>query len=126
VLRPGGAVIVTVPSHQWLWSDIDEAAGHKMRYSPKTLRKQGERAGLDLVEARRFFVALVPGAAVMRLMRRGTGEAGDVLAKEMAMLNPPPAQARVLKALVATDRMARGRLRPPVGLSLLGVLQKPV
>jgi SAM-dependent methyltransferase len=125
VLRPGGVVVVTVPSHQWLWSEIDKVAGHKIRYSPQTLRQQGECAGLDLVEARRFFVALVPGAALMRLTRRGVADAGDVLAKEEEMLNPPPAQARLLKLLVATDHLARGRMRSPIGLSLLGVLKKP-
>jgi len=124
VLKPGGAVIVTVPSHQWLWSDTDEAAGHQLRYSPKVLRRHAMDAGLSLTESRRFFVALVPGAAAMRLARRRHRDPVAVLARERAMLNPPAGQARLLKYLVATDRLTAGRLRAPFGLSLLGVLRK--
>ena len=124
VLMPGGVLIATVPSHPWLWSDTDRAAGHQLRYTPRALRRQGAQAGLRLIESRRFFVALVPGAAAIRLTRRGDRDDSEVLAKEQAMLNPPPRRERVLKWLVSTDRLTSGPVRSPVGLSLLGVFRK--
>ncbi len=124
VLMPGGILVATVPSHQWLWSEIDRVAGHQLRYSPKILARQAELAGLRLVETRHFFVALVPGAAAMRLVRRRSTDELAVLEREAAMLNPPPKVARLLRGLAAADRLTSGRLRSPVGLSLLGVLRK--
>jgi len=33
VLKPGGMVFITVPAHQFLWSEHDEALGHYRRYT---------------------------------------------------------------------------------------------
>jgi hypothetical protein len=33
LLKPGGILYVTVPAHQWLWSLIDDTAGHYRRYN---------------------------------------------------------------------------------------------
>lgn len=39
ICRPGGVVLLTVPAHQFLWSEHDEALHHYRRYSAKQLRK---------------------------------------------------------------------------------------
>ncbi len=36
-LRPGGAVVVLSPAHQWLFSEFDKSIGHCRRYSKQTL-----------------------------------------------------------------------------------------
>jgi SAM-dependent methyltransferase len=36
-LKPGGALIVLVPAHQWLYSPFDKAIGHYRRYNKKRL-----------------------------------------------------------------------------------------
>ncbi|HYL36195.1 MAG TPA: class I SAM-dependent methyltransferase [Bryobacteraceae bacterium] len=38
LLRPGGALIVLAPAHQWLFSPFDQSIGHYRRYSRRTLR----------------------------------------------------------------------------------------
>ena len=125
VIAPDGVLVVTVPAHQWLWSATDVAAGHRARYSPALLRRQAVRAGLDLTHARRFFVALVPGAMGMRLASGARAHPDEALAREMSLLNAPAGRQRLLRGLVATDRVFAGPLRSPVGLSLIGILRKP-
>lgn len=38
-LAPGGAILIIVPAHQWLFSPFDKAIGHFRRYSRPMLRK---------------------------------------------------------------------------------------
>ena len=45
VVAPGGALLVTVPAYQWLWSGHDEINHHHRRYNAGTLRSVAERAG---------------------------------------------------------------------------------
>jgi len=40
-LKPGGAVIVLAPAHQWLFTPFDEAVGHYRRYTKRTLASVG-------------------------------------------------------------------------------------
>jgi len=53
-LKPGGAVVVTVPAHQSLWTQLDEASGHKRRYSRDTLARSMRAAGLEVTLSRYF------------------------------------------------------------------------
>jgi 2-polyprenyl-3-methyl-5-hydroxy-6-metoxy-1,4-benzoquinol methylase len=72
MLRPGGRIILTVPAHRWLWSRLDELAGHHRRYSRKSLRFLLASAGFQVLEARYFFTALVPGLLVRSFVSRNT------------------------------------------------------
>src|SRR6185312_3944233 len=42
---PGGALLVTVPAYQWLWSGHDEINHHHRRYTRGSLQKVAEQAG---------------------------------------------------------------------------------
>ena len=44
VVAPGGALLVTVPAYQWLWSGHDEINHHHRRYTRRSLQR-GRRAG---------------------------------------------------------------------------------
>lgn len=37
ILKPGGKLVVLAPAHNWLFSELDTAAGHYRRYSRPTL-----------------------------------------------------------------------------------------
>lgn len=56
----GGMVVLTLPAHQWLWSVVDEATGHKRRYSKKHLNKVLAESGFEIIEMQYFFTFLVP------------------------------------------------------------------
>src|SRR4029077_9469160 len=45
VVAPDGALLVTVPAYQWLWSGHDEINHHRRRYTRRSLHDVAERAG---------------------------------------------------------------------------------
>jgi 2-polyprenyl-3-methyl-5-hydroxy-6-metoxy-1,4-benzoquinol methylase len=45
-LKPGGVLLVSVPAHQWLFSDFDKSIGHYRRYSREVLSQQLKRWSL--------------------------------------------------------------------------------
>jgi 2-polyprenyl-3-methyl-5-hydroxy-6-metoxy-1,4-benzoquinol methylase len=63
-VRPGGAVIATVPGIQSLFSEIDQASGHKRRFEPQELAELLGSVGVLDVTEWGIFRCLVP------LMRR--------------------------------------------------------
>ena len=60
VLRPGGAVFVSVPAYQWLWSQNDVTAHHHRRYTARRLRHAIRSAGLLPARVSYFNTFLLP------------------------------------------------------------------
>jgi 2-polyprenyl-3-methyl-5-hydroxy-6-metoxy-1,4-benzoquinol methylase len=60
MIKPGGKLILTVPAHQWLWNNHDTVAGHKRRYSKKTLINTMESAGFNILKCTFMFRLLLP------------------------------------------------------------------
>jgi SAM-dependent methyltransferase len=81
VLRPGGALLLAVPSGMDLWSGHDVALGHVRRYERQELVDLVTGAGFQLVDVGGWNVLLRP-VARMRRRRRVTSES------EMEHVNP--------------------------------------
>ena len=79
VLRPGGVLLVSVPQHQWLWSEADRSAHHVRRYSRLTLHSLLERSGFEVVRSTSFMSLLLPVMVVSRMRRRSLKD--DALAE---------------------------------------------
>jgi SAM-dependent methyltransferase len=47
-LRPGGRLYLTVPNRPSLWTQVDDAVGHKRRYEPGELARMCVELGLDV------------------------------------------------------------------------------
>lgn len=120
-LRPGGGVIITVPQHDWLWSQQDELAFHVRRYGARELHKKVSNAGFRVIEMRSFVSLLLP---VLWLQRRFGITRGRV-ADPMRELRMSPLVNRLLGAVMATE-FALGRMGVsfPGGGSLLLVGRK--
>lgn len=71
VLKPGGAVVATVPAHQWLWSQHDVLSGHVRRYSRKELLAIFRMAGFHVVHCEHFYGFLVLPAVARKLLGGG-------------------------------------------------------
>lgn len=69
-LKPGGWLILTVPQHQFLWSNIDEFVHHRRRYSRKELLSKLESAGFQINYVTSFVFMLFPLMLVSRLFER--------------------------------------------------------
>src|SRR5204863_7401731 len=58
--RRGGGVLITVPQHPWLWSEADDHAHHRRRYSRSALIDKVRSAGLRPVAVTSFVTFLLP------------------------------------------------------------------
>ncbi|PLX47117.1 MAG: class I SAM-dependent methyltransferase [Desulfobulbaceae bacterium] len=69
-LKPGGAVMITVPQHRWLWSVVDEQACHVRRYTRSELVGKIKGVGLSVEYVTSFVSLLVPLMYLVRLRVR--------------------------------------------------------
>lgn len=125
-LAPNGYIFITVPAHQWLFSDFDTSIGHFRRYSLANLDKEFLEAGFEKVERHFFFSSLVLPVYILRRIpyllgrrRPFEGEKGTRVSSN-SLMNPTSALNRILKCLL----LAESRLRLPFGLSIIGVYRK--
>ena len=70
VLSPSGRVLVVVPAHQWLYSEVDRLSGHFRRYSKSGLAAILRESGLNPVSVHYFdSVGLLPYLVIYRWFR---------------------------------------------------------
>lgn len=60
MLNKNGNIILTVPSHMWLWNRDDSIAGHKIRYTKKQLTTILSQNGFEIIKAKYFFMGIIP------------------------------------------------------------------
>ncbi len=70
IVRSGGRIILTVPAHAWLWSQRDEAAGHRRRYSRKMVRQLLQDTSLEIEQIGYFQCLLFPFFILSRFFSR--------------------------------------------------------
>lgn len=69
-LKLKGGIIVTVPQHPWLWSQADDFACHKRRYTRKELTTLLKNEGFEILLDTSFMFFLLPVLLMKRLMIR--------------------------------------------------------
>lgn len=118
-LKPGGALILTVPANPWMWSAHDAAHHHFRRYTKRQLEELFLRSGLEVQLLTYFNTLLFPLVAAARI-------AGKVMRKDSADDRLPPAPVNAaLKAIFGLEAGLIGRLPLPFGVSLLAVVRRP-
>jgi SAM-dependent methyltransferase len=119
VTKPGGWLLVTVPAMPWLWSYQDEVAGHRRRYTRRSVRRLLEAQGFEvrsLIPYQFFLFPLVVGARLLGRRRESVRE---------RELDIPPRVNRLLGA-IARAEVAAGRVVTwPFGSSLVALCEKP-
>ncbi|MGI8491844.1 MAG: class I SAM-dependent methyltransferase [Acidimicrobiales bacterium] len=121
VVEPGGTVVLMTPAYQWMWSEHDERAGHRRRYTARRLTTLARQAGLQVEFVSYFNWFLLPPAAAirrspLRRLRRPSDE--DVC-------DGVPSVSRAFAALARMERAAAKRWRIPFGLSVVLVARVP-
>lgn len=119
LLRPGGAILLTVPALPWLWSAHDEANHHVRRYTGSTLRAAIAEAGLRVDAIGYFNSLLFPIAAAKRVIGNATGATGSD-----DDLPPAPVNA-LLRGVFTLERHLMGRVSLPIGVSLFAIARVP-
>lgn len=119
MLKPGGRVVLTVPAHQWMWSEHDVGLHHMRRYSRTLLRDRIEAAGFVLDRLSYTNAALFPVAALARLadrLRKPSLPAGHAV--------PPAPLNAAMKAVFAAESRVVPSANLPFGVSLLAVFHR--
>ena len=117
LLKPGGALLLTVPANPWMWSAHDEAHHHFRRYTRRHLAKLFADAGLEIQLLSYFNTLLFPLVAAARVM-------GKLLGRESADDAMPSAIANAgLKRIFGLEEDLIGRASMPFGVSLIAVVR---
>ena len=118
MLKPGGAVLVTVPAYQWLWSRHDVFLHHQRRYSKGSLQSLVSCCGLRMERITYFNTLLAPLAITARL--------GDQLrGSEKASGAGIPARSvnNALHTLFSAERHWLSGRSLPFGISLMAIVR---
>ena len=127
LVEPGGALVLTVPAHQKLWSRFDEEAHHCRRYEADVLEARLAEAGFETEYLTLFMASLYPLARVGRrisdVIRRAKHRLGRPEGSAVAdELRVRPLINGALAVLLSPEAKALARRRVlPLGTSLLAV-----
>jgi SAM-dependent methyltransferase len=120
-VAPGGALLVTVPAYQWLWSGHDEINHHHRRYTRGSLQKVAEAAGWRQQRTTYFNSLLLPVAIMLRVLDRVNTKTTE---SSLDLWVPPEPLNWVLERPLAFEAaLIRRGGRIPAGLSLLAVFR---
>lgn len=69
-VKPGGYLYITVPQYRFLWSQLDDIAFHKRRYTKRELLGKVQEAGFQIKYLGSFVFFLFPLMAMSRLLMK--------------------------------------------------------
>lgn len=118
-LKPEGGAILTVPQHPWLWSQVDDLAHHKRRYTRKQLSKLLQQQGFTVLMDTSFMFFLLPVMMLQRLTRNKTASDTE------RVLSLPAIMDKTFAMMLELERlMIRSKIRFPIGGSRLVVVKR--
>jgi len=119
VLAPDGRLLMSVPAHQWAWSDHDVRAGHHRRYTRPGIVRALEDAGLRVERSTYAFALVFPMFVAERALRRVRPPSVDRLPRVS------PRTDRMLRALCRIEARVLAHRDLPVGSSVLVAAVRP-
>jgi hypothetical protein len=122
VLRPGGILLATVPAYSFLWSEHDEALGHRRRYRRRELRARLAEEGFAIEACAYVMGSILPVAAAVRLLQRRRRPDAPPRSDYIVL---PRALNDLLAHLTGLGGHLVNRVPLPFGLSVLAVARKP-
>jgi SAM-dependent methyltransferase len=119
-LRPQGGLLLAVPQHPWLWSNMDEYALHVRRYRRGELEQKVRKAGFRVLWSASYTSLLLPVMAASRLARANSP--AESISNEFEL---PKVANAVLKSVLQFEvTLTLAGLRWPAGGSRIVVAVK--
>lgn len=123
VTKRGGSVVLTLAALEMLRGDHAELWREERRYTPATARVLAEQAGLEPLRVSFLFASVFPLMLGVRALQRLTRRFREPRADADIGVPSAPVNA-ALTAIVSGEAALAGRVRMPVGSSLLVVARK--
>jgi SAM-dependent methyltransferase len=123
LLRPGGVLLVEVPSGPFLYEAYDRELRHFRRYRMSDLVNKIQGAGLELISKGHVGFLIYPAFAAVKLANRLRGralEGREVVAQSIRQSRRNP----IVAALFSIERSLSGRFSWPIGIRCLVVARK--
>lgn len=121
VLKPGGAVLISVPAFRLLWGLQDEVAQHKRRYRKREVEAMLFDTGLIVERSYYFnyllFLPILLVRTLLRLIRPNLSSENEI---NFPLLN------RILSVIFTFDIATAPFIRLPFGVSVFLLATKPV
>ena len=118
-LKPGGALLLTVPANPWMWSAHDVAHHHHRRYRKGEIAALAKEAGFEIDLLSPFNTMLFPLIAGVRLLNkvRGHDSADDALPPKPVNAPRPPVRrrSRAYRPIAVSVRRISSRGAAPAG-----------
>ncbi len=112
-LKPGGALLLTVPANPWMWTAHDVAHHHHRRYRKSEIDKLARDAGYKVELLSPFNSLLFPPIAAVRFVGKLTGKDDSDDSPPVKPLNT------AFEAIFGLERHLVGRVPLPPGLSII-------
>lgn len=121
VIKDDGAIVITVPAYQWLWSDHDVSLHHKRRYTTKRLAKAAKEAGLKPEKKSYAIVFSLPLITGFRVLNKVLGRKAD---SETSYVDVPDWMNSLFSKLLYGEAKLHKKISFPAGTSVVAVLRK--
>jgi len=69
-LVPGGGLLISVPQHRFLWSQVDVLSYHKRRYTRDELQSKMVQAGFEILRTTSFTSLVLPLMLITRFTKK--------------------------------------------------------
>lgn len=121
VLKEDGAIVITVPAYQWLWSDHDVSLHHKRRYTKKLLAAAAHQSGLSVERNSYAIVFSLPLIVTFRLINKILGRKTD---SETSYVDVPSWVNAMFAGLLSIEGRIHRHVSFPAGTTVVAVLRK--
>lgn len=121
VLKDDGAIVLTVPAYQWLWTAHDVSLYHKRRYTTARLEKAAKEAGLRAEKKSYAIVFSLPLVVGFRFLNKALGRKTD---SETSYVNVPRWVNLLFAKLLYGEARVHKYVSFPAGTSVIAILRK--
>ncbi|MFZ0121741.1 MAG: class I SAM-dependent methyltransferase [Pseudonocardiaceae bacterium] len=121
VLKDDGAIVITVPAYQWLWSEHDVSLHHRRRYTIKSLTAVAGKVGLRTEKksyAISFSLPLVVGFRFASKILKNKAHS------ETSYVPVPRAVNKLFIAILKAEAKMHNKISLPVGTSVIAIMRK--
>lgn len=121
VLRGGGRLYMTTSAHPFLWSEHDEAVGHKRRYRFQELKNKVQRAGFKVKKLSYYHALIFFPVLVLLGLKKILGLQNLF---KTANIEVSPLFNRICIQVLKIEPLVLKNVNIPFGISLLCVGEK--